>query len=240
MAWAPLSPRWLQSWVHESPLCRRFHCQSTSSSFLCDILALHCSKSWPLDAVLSVSLMTFPPSLCTSSDSNRAPPREPPRDSSVPLLGCPLGECPISVRPGLFPASRPAQGKLPGCRSSLTRLIACAPSLEVSQPSSGVCAVPPPTVNFQGCGHVFVLIQGPSVFVTNLCPRRVTNVAPAGMEGCPFCSHLGSKAHAKLFIAVPAARTSHAQNSLYFSFQSLPKTFEIKMKPSNAENSFIQ
>lgn len=84
--WVSLSPSWLQTWGHTSAPCRLFHGQSVFSRFLCDILALHCCKSWPLDALLSVSLMTFPPSLCTSSDSNRAPPREPPPPGTASCL----------------------------------------------------------------------------------------------------------------------------------------------------------
>lgn len=109
-------PPWLQSWVHLSPLCRLFRHQSTSSSFLCDILALHCSgKSWPLDAVLSVSLMTFPPSLAPPLTPNRV--SGTPRDSSMPLLRCPLGECPILRVPRSLPIKANPR-KPPGYRSS--------------------------------------------------------------------------------------------------------------------------
>lgn len=84
--WVPLSPSWLQTRGHTSPPCRLFHGQSVFPSFLCDLPAPHCCKSWPLDTLLPMSLMTFPPSLCTSSDSDRAPPREAPPPGAASCL----------------------------------------------------------------------------------------------------------------------------------------------------------
>lgn len=118
----PLSPHPGSRAGAPVPLCRLFRHQSASSSFLCDILALHCSKSWPLDAVLSVSLMTFPPSLCTSSDSNRAPPGNPQGQLHASAQVSP-GKVSISVCPRSLPSIKANPREAPRISELSGRLI---------------------------------------------------------------------------------------------------------------------
>lgn len=150
-----------------------------------------------------------------------------------------MGECPISQVPRSLPQHQGQPTEAPRI-SELSDDSSPAPSLRFSS-HHPVCVLCPPAHRVRTSKDVAMFLSQFKVLpVHQTCLMRVTSVAPAGMEGCPLllpswlkgtCQALHSGAHSK----------DKPLTKLPFIFFSVfTQNLEIKMKPSNAENSFIQ